>query len=120
MGEWTVIPSLKADGHAILVHKRLPVASFGPTPHEVACANFAQNKRAESVAATMNAMQGIPDPAAFVAAAKALREEIRCLESAEFYPHCDGPTATKSVYGRCESCYAMAKFDQALAAKDQA
>ena len=66
----------------------------------------------------LKAIDGIPDPARFVEAAKALRDAIRCNDNYESTPRCDGRTATKLIYGRCDACDAMHKFDQALAAKE--
>lgn len=66
MSDWKVKPAVRADEPAYVYADKQYICECKPTPHEVACANFAQNRRAESIADSHNALAGIPNPAKFV------------------------------------------------------
>lgn len=109
---WKFFPSIEYDGDALVDCGGYVIAHCGLTPDD--CVGFAQNIRASRIVACVNALAGIPDPAAFVAAARELRDAIRCNDHYESTPRCDGRTATKLVYGKCDACDASAKFDAAM------
>lgn len=54
MSEWKVRPAVLADESAYVYADKQYICECNPTPHEVACANFAQNRRAELIAAAYN------------------------------------------------------------------
>lgn len=113
MGKWTQEPWRNMDGFGIIygnydaaIHRE-PMVCRSPDQFSINDNNF------NRIVACVNAMQGITNPAAFVAAARALRNAVRCEDRDKFGVRCHGVNPAKDVYEQCETCHHAGQFDKA-------
>lgn len=121
MGSWTKEPWRNMRGFGSIYGAWNPEILREPMVCRAADQYSIDDETFDRIVACVNAMEGIPDPAKFVEAAKALRAISECERPLVLCKHATGSGSTSplSPSSYCDHCKANAEFDKAIAAKPE-